>query len=335
MAPVLISDIYEPLTFATLIDEKSIELNAFYSSGVVVEDPSLSAQAAAGGRIGEMTNFGPLANTDPNISSDDPASFSTPEGISKLKQNWRLAALNQSWSTMDLARELALKDPAMAITDKIGQYWATAQERRVIQSCMGILADNVANDDEDMVINLATDDVGAITADELVSPAAVIACQQTAGDHQFVFTVIAMHSVVYSNLKAQNVIDFIPAARSEVMIPTYLGLRVVIDDSLPAGAGTNRITYTTMLYGTGVISHGAGQVVNPSELERIPSAGDGGGQEILYSRTSDIYHPLGMSFTSASVADESATLAELATAGNWDRVYDRKNVALAFLQTNG
>jgi hypothetical protein len=55
----------------------------------------------------------------------------------------------------------------------------------------------------------------------------------------------------------------------------------------------------------------------------------------LYSRRADIVHPLGFEFTSASVAGQSATLAELATAANWNRVWERKNVPLCFLQTNG
>lgn len=335
MATVQISDIYEPETFDTTIDEKAIELNAFAASGVVVEDPALSTQASAGGRIGEVTNFPALTQTEPNISSDDPAETSTPENISKKVQIWRLAALNQSWSTMDLSRDLALKDPVTAVTSKIAQYWATEQEKRIIQSTMGLLADNVADDSGDMVVNVATDDAGAITADELISPDIVMDAQQTLGDHMGNITVIAMHSVVFTSLKKQNVIDYIPASDSQILIPYYLGMRVVVDDSMSAIAGTNRITYTSALFGTGVFGHGSGKVLMPTEVERLPATGNGAGQEVIYSRQSDIYHPWGTSFLSASVADESATLAELADADNWNRIYDRKNLPLAFLQTNG
>ena len=74
-------------------------------------------------------------------------------------------------------------------------------------------------------------------------------------------------------------------------------------------------------------------VVNtPSELDRKPENGNGGGESLIYSRRADIIHPLGFEFTSSSVAGESANLAELATAANWNRVWERKNVPLAFLQ---
>jgi len=335
MPPVTISDVYEPLTFAALTDEKAIELNAFHASGIIQEDPNLSAMAAQGGRIGELPNYGPLATTEANVSTDDSTSHSSPLKISSQKQRWRLASLNQSWSTMDLARELALKDPVDAITSKIGQYWATQKQMRLIQSAIGILADNDANDGDDMFVNIANDSADAITSAELISPDAVLNARQTAGDHYTMFSVIAMHSVVFNTLVKQQVIEYETPAESPIRIPFYLNMRVVVDDALPAVAGTNRITYTSIMFGPGAFLHGVGAPVNPSELERIPSAGDGGGQEVLYSRVSEIYHPLGMDFTSASVTDESATLAELATAANWNRIYDRKNIPMAFLKTNG
>jgi hypothetical protein len=45
--------------------------------------------------------------------------------------------------------------------------------------------------------------------------------------------------------------------------------------------------------------------------------------------------PVGFSFTSSSVAAQSATYAELQAAANWDRVWDAKNIPLRFLKTNG
>jgi hypothetical protein len=236
---------------------------------------------------------------------------------------------------MDLAVDLALEDPVQAITGRIGKYWATTEERRLIQSSLGVLADNVANDSGDMVVNIATDAAGAPTAAELISADALIDAEQTAGDHQGGFTAIAMHSVVYSNLRKQQLIDFVRDADNNTMFATYGGKRVVVDDSLPAVPGTNRVTYTTVLFGSGAWIMGNGRVKTPSEMDRKPENGNGGGEELLYSRRAEIIHPLGFSFTSASVAGQSATLAELANAANWDRVWERKNVPLAYLQTNG
>lgn len=335
MANVQISDIYNPLVFMGAEQEAQIELNAFLASGVMTVDPRLTAMASVGGNVGELPFFKPLGTDEPNYSDDITGNSSTPKNITSATMKYRLASQNQSWSTMDLAVDLALQDPVQAITSRIGQYWATALERRLIQSTMGLLADNVANDSGDMVTNIATDAALPILAPELVSNDAILDAQQTAGDHQAGFSAIAMHSVVYSRLRKQQLIDFIRDADNNTLFQMYGNLRVIVDDSLSAVAGSNRVTYTTVIFGNGAITSGMGRTTTPSELDRSAEKGNGGGQSDLYSRRADIVHPLGFEFTSASVAGQSATLAELAAAANWNRVWDRKNIPLAFLQTNG
>lgn len=334
MATVQLSDIYNPVPFAGLAARAQLELNRFLEAGVAVRSEFLQGIVSTGGNRGEITNMQPLGTPEPNYSTDDPATNSTPNKVSSEKQGYRLASQNQSWSMMDLAIELGLQDPTGAITSKIGRYWATVNERRVVQSCMGILADNVANDSGDMLTTVATDDVGAVADAQRISPDVVLDAEQTMGDHGFQLSAIAMHSAIYTRLRKQNVIAFIPNNRSEVQIPTYLNKRVIVDDSLPAVAGVNRITYTCIMFGAGAIGMAEGAVQTPSEMIRKPDAGNGGGEERLYSRRSDLIHPFGFDFTSASVAGQSATLAELATAANWNRIWDRKQIPLSFIQVN-
>ena len=335
MATVQIADIYNPLTFSRREQEAQVQLNNFIQSGIMVADPRLSAQATQGGNIGELPFFNPLGTEEPNYSTDNPATNSTPANVASDKMVFRLAAQNKSWSTMDLARELALEDPVGAITGRQAQYWATNNEKRLIQSSLGVLADNVANDSGDMLNSVATDAAGAPAAAELISSGVIIDAEATAGDHQGMFTTIAMHSVVYANLRKQQLIDFVRDADNNTLFATYGGKRVVVDDALPAVAGTNRITYTSVLFSGGAFASGEGRVLVPSEIDRLPSTGNGSGQDVIYSRRSDIIHPLGFTFTSSSVAGQSATQAELATAANWNRVWDRKNIGMSFIQTNG
>lgn len=334
MATVQIQDIYNPLTFSRREQQSQIELNKFISSGILVQDPSVQNQISQGGNIGEITNFAPLGTPEPNYSNDVPADKSTANKVTSNKMVFRLASQNQSWSTMDLARDLALDDPAGAITGRVGEYWATTNERRLIRSTLGILADNVANDSGDMLKSVATDAAGAVTDAERISAEVVLDAKQTMGDHASKLKAIAMHSVVFTRLQKQNLIVYIPNARGEVVIPTYLGYTVVVDDSMPAVAGANRVTYTCVLFGAGAVLDATGMVQTPSEMERDAKAGNGGGEETLHSRRSDLIHPIGFSFTSSSVAGQSATLAELQAAANWDRVWERKNVPLAFIQVN-
>ena len=145
-----------------------------------------------------------------------------------------------------------------------------------------------------------------------------------------------MHSVVYKRAVDNDDIEFMKDSEGLMVIPTYMGKRVVVDDLMTTVAGgTSGFKYTTVLFGAGAIGYGNGAPEVPTEVEREALQGNGGGIETLVSRKSWIVHPFGFEFTSASVAGESPTLAEFKAAGNWNRVVARKNVPVAFLITNG
>ena len=332
MATVQLADIYEPEPFSAAVDEAAIESNAFLTSGVMVNSPKLDSLATIGGSFGEMPFHKNLDKSgEPNYSTDNPASSSTPDKITTDKMIYMLASMNKSWSTMDLTRELALMDPLGAITSKIGQYWATMMNKRVIYSAEGIITGNIANDSSDMVVDIHVDSASPAAAN-IISAEAVIEVDQTMGDKQGSLAVIAMHSITYTNLRLQNLIDFIPNARGEVTIPTYLGKLVVMDDALTVKTATGT-WYYTYLFAVGAFDNGSGAVATPSELERIAGAGDGGGQDVVHSRKSEIIHPYGFQFDVTAPAGQSATNAELA-ADNWTRVVERKNVGVACLIHN-
>jgi len=336
MATVQLSDVYVPEPFQHAVAEAALERNKFIQSGVLVESPLLSGMASTGGQVGEIPFYTALATTgEPDFVDDDPAHTSTPANIGSSKSIYRLASMHKSWSTMDLARELALKDPLGEITSKIGGWWSTQLQKRLIYSALGVLANNVADDSSDMLKTVASDANSTVLAADKMNADVVLDAAQTMGDHKDSLAAIAMHSVVYTTLQKLQLIDYIPDARGEINIPTYLGYTVIVDDSMPAVAGTYRITYTSILFSAGAFDFGHGAVTNASELERVASAGYGGGQDIIHSRRSDIIHPSGFSFLSASVSGKSANLAELATAANWNRVYNRKNIGMAFIKTNG
>jgi hypothetical protein len=341
MATVQIADIYNPLVFAQAAQEAQVELNAFIRSGVARTDSMIQSMAATGGNIGELPFYVPLTNSEPNYSSDVAGTASTPENISSAKMTYRLASQNNSWAVMDLASELALADPAQAITNRIGQYWATINERRAIESIRGLIADNIANDSGDMIFDISATVDTASTDANLVDRDAIIDAIQTMGDHGRNVKVMGVHSRVLSHLKKIDALNFTREKESDtgLTITRYAGMEVVEDDSL-AGItyGTTPVNtyFDTVFFAKGAFASEMGKVLTPSELDRDPSSGNGGGQTLLYSRRSDIIHPYGFEFTSSSVAGQSATWAELSAAANWNRVYTfRKNVPIAVLRSNG
>jgi hypothetical protein len=207
---------------------------------------------------------------------------------------------------------------------------------RLLACAEGIQADNVANDSSDMVNDIAIEDGTSATAGNLIGRSAVVEAAFTLGDSFGQTGVIALHSAVYKRLVNLDDIDFVKDSTGTLDIPTYLGKRVVVDDSMPVIAGgTSGFKYTSILFGAGAFGYGEGSPAVPVEVDRDPAKGVGSGLETLWERKTWLIHPSGFNFTSASVASESATLAELRTASNWSRVFDRKSIPMAFLVTNG
>lgn len=150
-----------------------------------------------------------------------------------------------------------------------------------------------------------------------------------------------MHSATEAALRKLDLIDFLPDSEGKPMLRTFQGRRVVVDDNLPTRAGsTDGTVYTTYLFGQGAFAKGVapldgeplqgGHGTEGVELARVPLDSD----TVLINRRRYILHPRGVKFTSASVAGDSPTNAELETAANWVRVWENKNVRLVAITHN-
>ena len=341
MATTQLSDVYVPEVYASYSAVDGPEKTAFFDSGVAVRNPALGGLFAQGGRVAELPFWKDLDATDePNYGTDDPTDVAVPAKITTGTQVARLASLNQGYSSADLTAELAGQDPMQQVRNRFGTYWMRQWQRRTIASVQGVIADNVANDGGDMVNNIAGATNADVAAGTLFSRAAFTTAAFTSGDHYDDYVAIAVHSVVYKRMVDNDDIDFIPDSQG-VMTATFMGRRVIVDDGLPftaaagAGGGDAAATYTSYMFGSGLIGYDEGAPKTPVELEREASQGNGSGVETLWERKSWVIHPFGCAFTNATLTDGNATLAQLRLAANWDRVVERKNVPLAALITNG
>jgi hypothetical protein len=331
-------DVYDPTVFNEVVPERAIQLNAFLRSGIMVRDPRVEALARGPGSTGDLPFFTGFAMSEPNYTNDNPAATATAEDINVAKQTYRKAMMHKSWSAMDISAELGTSDPLDAIATYVAQYWSTVTESRIINSAQGVMLDNIANDSGDMVNAIHSESVAGQSADNFIDSDDVVDTVATMGDHASNIQVMAMHSVVKHNLEKQQLITTVRDADNNVDFDVYLGkYRVVVDDSLAPRAGTtDGLVYTTILFATGAFAYGLGAPEVPSEIERIAGAGNGGGQDILHSRQSEIVHPWGFAFDDSGIAGISPTYAELAAAAQWNRVYtNRKNVGMAFITSNG
>lgn len=326
MAVTQLSDlVIVPELFSQNMVLTSLALDAFVQSGVAVEDSEINAflNGSQGGSTFSPRWMGPLPDEDANISSDDPAAKSTPQKISGLKNTAVRQSLNKSWSSMDLAADLAGADPVAVINQQLAKYWLGVRTRRVLSSLKGVMASNVTNNGADMVIDIT----GGTGAAAIFNAEAFLDAKQTMGDMSSTLTAMAVHSMVYTTMQKLNLIDFIPDASGQTNIAVYQGVRVIVDDAMTVDAGK----YYTYLFGSGAIALGYGTPKTPFEIKRDPEAGNGGGQDTVFSRMSWVIHPQGFVYN----LDNTPTIVQLETAATWTRAFERKRVPLACLITKG
>ena len=325
MAATRLSDIIEPAVFTDYIAMNTAEKTALSQAGVMTRNELITEQLSAGAHSFTVPHWLDLGNDEANLANDNPDQHSVPKKVSAGKQIVRKSFVHQSWSAMNLAAEIAKSDPLAHIQSRVQAYWERQLQRRLISTLQGIQADNLANDDGDMIHNISAETVSAF------SPAAVIDATGTLGDSMGTVTAIAMHSDKYRDALKSDLIEFIRGSDGSLLLATYRGLAVVVDDGLAAVNGT----YTSILFGAGAIGYGvaAPNKAEGTEIENLPSAGLGGGQQVLHSRLNVAIHPAGFTWNEGTIAGESPAIADLALAAHWTRTAERKNVPLAFLLT--
>ena len=335
MALTQLADIIDITVFQDLPAVNSPEKTAFFQSGVVVRSPLLDALASAEGKIAELPFWKDIDSGDETNYSDDTEHSATPKKIVQGEQISRKAFVNQGWKEADLASELSMGGDALThVRNRVDEYFMRQWQKRIIAMSNGILADNIANDSGDMVYSIAAESIAGQSASTRWSRSAFTSAIFTLGDSFGKISAVCVHSAIYKQMVDADDIDFIPDSNGSLIIPTFMGKTVIVDDGMTVTAGsTDGFKYTTVLFGAGAFGYGEGSSKVPVEIEREASQGNGGGTEALWVRKTWLLHPFGYKCT-GTPAGSSLSLTELAAATTWDRVIERKNIPLAYLITN-
>jgi hypothetical protein len=337
---IRLADVFEPTVYGSYTAVNNPMTSAFIRAGIMVNNAALNQIARDGGRTATVPFWQDIdPSIEPNYSNDDPADLAVPNKIGYGTMTARKAWLNQTFGEMDLVSELAGSSPLQHVRNRFGEYWVRQQNRRLIATCVGVMADNVANDGGDMVVDIS----GEAGAAGVFGANAFIDAAYTAGENADVFTGIAVHSMIEARMLKNDELESVKDSEGNLVMRTYKGRAVIVDDTLPvSGVGDARI-YTSILFGRG--SLGFGQVDGAAfalgegtpkvaaEAVRTPLAGNGGGMEAIIERKTWIIHPQGFEWNEggAALVEMSPTLADLRLAAHWNRVVDRRQAAMAFV----
>ena len=331
-----ISDVVVPEIFTPYVQQLTQEKSRLIRSGAMMVDGRFSSLLSGGGLTFNEPSFKDLDNDEENISSDDPAVNSTPNKIGTSTEIQVRLSRNNSWSSMDLTAALAGADPMQAIADRVSDYWVRRLQAAFVATMKGIFAANalaapVGATQNDMTHDISGTSYSAGVTD--FSAEAFIDACGTMGDSMEDLTLVMMHSIVYMRAQKNNLIDFIPDSEGRISIPTFLGRQVVVDDSMPNNSGV----FDTWIFGAGAVRFGAGNPAVPTEIDRKPSAGNGGGQDVLHSRVEWVIHPTGNAYIGTPPnggPSNASTANNLAAATSWGRAFpERKQIRIARLVT--
>jgi hypothetical protein len=309
-AKTQIADVIVPEVFNPYVIERTAELSAFYQSGVVTNNSELDKLAVSGGRLINMPYWQDLNGEDEVLSDTNPLS------TDKIVAGQDVAVLlmrGKAWRSNDLAKALSGDDPMRAIGDLVAAYWARRQQITLLSTLKGVFGAASTK----MASN--THDITGDANEPGFTGETFIDASYKLGDAEEKLTAIAVHSSVYANLRKQNLIEFMLDSNNEPF-PTYMRKRVIVDDGMPVDGDV----FTSYIFGAGAFGLGNGAAPVPTETDRESLAGD----DVLINRQHFILHPRGVKFNDKTVAGSSPTNAELAIGGNWERVYEPKNVRI-------
>lgn len=333
---VQLADVIVPEVFTPYVQQVTEEKSRLIQSGLFMPSQFLDSFLAGAGLTMHAPSFKDLENDADNVSTDQ-SGTSSPNKIGTAQEIVVRLSRNNSWAAYDLVEALIAKDPMQAVADRVGAYWARRLQAAYIATQKGVFADNDAAPvgSEHVQYDLRVDISGSTFVSGVTnfSAEAFIDACLTMGDSMDSLGIIAVHSVVYGRMQKNNLIDFTPDSTGTINIPTFLGREVIVDDGLPVSSGV----YESWLYGRGAFAYGKGSPLVPTEMDRTPATGNGGGSETLYNRTEWVIHPVGHAYvgTPAKGGPSNANSSNnLANAGSWQRAFtERKQIKIARLIT--
>lgn len=223
MAETKIADVIQPELFAQYVIDKTTEKNELMYAGVIESNPKLNKLITGGGTIFTMPKWNDLDGESEVL--DDSNSLT----VNKITSYAELATMmirGKAWGANELAGALAGDDPMKAIASLVADWWVRDEKKTLMSILKGVFA-SASMADHIKDIHAEAGDASKI------SGTAVLDAKQLMGDASSLLQMIYMHSATFTELQKQNMIQFIPVAESKITIPTYLGYRVVMDDSAP------------------------------------------------------------------------------------------------------
>jgi hypothetical protein len=332
------SDIIIPEIFTPYVIEQTTLRDAFLASGVV--QPMAELNATEGGDYINVPFFKANLSGDFEVLTD--STSLTPGKITADKQVGVILHRGRAFESRDLAALAAGADPMAAIGAKIADYVANQRQKDLLSCLAGVFGTLGTTTSAAAFFGLTIDGESGDTP-TVLSPRHVAEARSLLGDQGDKLAAVAMHSKVYYDLVERKAIDYVSAGDARFTpdatanpaafggsiagayggdnsVPTYMGLRVIVSDDVQVEGSGASSEYATYFFTQGAVASGE-QMGMQTETDRdILAKSDAMSIDLHYC-----YHPVGSKW---GVTTSNPTRAQLATVGNWSKVYELKNLGI-------
>lgn len=308
-----ITDLIIPQVVAEVASAVIVDKTAIVRSGVATGDYN-NVDITSGGHFIRVPFWNSLDGQDEVIQEGQSL---TPDKITQAEDIGVICHRGKAWSASELARIVSGHDITKAIGEQLGLFWAKRYDEALISVLKGALPSS-------HILDVTA------TTNPNMSIQNLIDAMNLIGDNANEFTTIIMHSKVYADLLKNNLVQFGQSTLSNVIlergdIPTVLGRRIIVSDSVPV-----ENTATGKVYTTYIAQNGAMYLGFQAEL-KVETDRDILAKEDYIS--SDVHfcpHLRGVKWNTTTT---NPTNQQLAAASNWQKVYPDKAIRVVALKT--
>ena len=316
-------DVIQPEIFTPYTIQKTMELSELVQSGIIDNNKEFDELASGPNKLVNMPFWNDLANDESQVMKDEGdmsvGKITTSDDIAR-----KHARVN-AWGANGLSALLSGDDPMDAIAQLVSAYWARDMQRTLLATLSGVFKSNSM---AEKVYDITDRDGEAGT----INMNTFLDATQLMGDAKESLTGVMMHSAVETELRKQNLIEYIPQSEQGNPIPYFNQKRVIVDDSMPYDTSSEEAE--VYIFGNGAIALGNGSHprIIPTEVSRNALAFSG--EEALVNRKIFLLHPRGVKWNEGGVANEFPTNAEINVGTRWTRVYEPKAVRIVKFRFN-
>lgn len=301
-----------PEVFTDYVLETSTKTNRFIQSGITTSNFDIGNQLLQPGNVLTMPYINDLSGK-PQVWNDkhDIEVSSTTTGT---QYGFKFAQV-KSFGRTDWSKIYSGAPIDQVIASRFGNYWSGVDQYNLLNVVKGAFANT-----DIATAKMFDDSANNFSARGFLATTALMGDLQDSS-----FSVIAVNSAAYAQMKANQMLDTnIP--QNQVVMPfgSYNGMRILVDDDIPLDGQVA----TSYIFQTGSVGYKVATPENAVEVFREPSKQ--GGRTSVINRRLSATHVMGTTLSAQALGtiNDEFDPDKLADGSMWDCVVDPRKIKI-------